>query len=145
MSILYWVGVEFGLGPNATEEEHTSPFLEDQRGTITAYTEGLTLEGNKEVVTIISPSGMDVAEIYRQHIPNFGFSVDIWDNEDRLGYGLSVDSIRHGNMALQVVKDWLRSIGITMHVAVYEWNPTEVPYRPPRPAGVDEMVSLDII
>lgn len=93
------------------------------------------------VVTERFPSGAQI-DVY----PGSAMTlVDVFNaTHTRIGFGIRVNSIAEGRMKILGAGIFLRGLGITLPVSVWAWSPASVPSSIVRPAGVEQMLSLDL-
>ena len=132
--MIYWAGVSF----DAHDEVETDGFLDKQHTAITDWC-GEQAIRRTPMETIDVPTG----DIHVYSVPGLWQVLDIFDAMgSRIGFGIRVETITIGNQVLYAAGEWLRTIGLNLHVAVYEVNTENLLIA--RPAGVDDMLPLDM-
>src|SRR5512135_3352007 len=133
-----WAGCSF----DPTESYESGDYLDEQHTAINERCIAWDMfEGVHPTVTDF-PSGA-VIEEYRA-LP-FGLVVHIYDAlGSRIGFGILAADIPTGRALIPKVKEWFLSLGITLPVSVWAWCPATAPSDIVRPAGVDELISLDL-
>ncbi len=133
---IYWVGVSF----DPDEVIGESDYLSQQALAIEAYLwKGETEETtSSQVGNVFSRVFAIIGED-----ENHAELIDIWfQDQARIGFGFIAPTGKMERTTIPVVREWMREIGISMHVDMYEFDPADAKQKKPRPAGVREMIDL---
>lgn len=135
---IYWLGVSF----DPDEDISDMPYLAEQNHAIDRF-----LHYDHCALTVSSQKGNIHTETYRRADLLEGADIiDVWfENKARIGFGMVVQDTRVARIVEPVVTEWLRTLGVSVYVGAYEFDTSDLQQKKPRPTGVDEMLSLDLI
>lgn len=128
---IFWVGVRF----DPSDPFEDGSYLDEQHKAVLKIVSAMSSR------SVVYTNGGRI-DICRHPVWTM---LDIFDaTGSRIGFGVRVPEVIRGSAELDIVREWLRCRHVTLHVRLWSWNPSGLPSSVVIPAGVNEMLSVDI-